>query len=112
MRCLPKESEQGDVIRTQFTELIGRCQSLKEEGINAIEEWKDIVPGANVKTQIGEMMRLRESQASLEEQLERIRSALELLKGEKAELENQLHKTMERYIRKLWMGIKKAYPDC
>src|SRR6266568_3349530 len=46
-------------ITTSYEEVISRCTQLEEEAINSIEEWTDIIPDANVKTQIGVITSLK-----------------------------------------------------
>lgn len=41
-----------------FEEVVGRCRLLEEQVLSSIENWTDIVPEADIKTQIGEISRL------------------------------------------------------
>ncbi len=43
-----------------YEEIISKCDSLAEETVNSIENWTDIIPEADVRTQIGELTDLRE----------------------------------------------------
>lgn len=44
-----------DVVRTYLEEILDRCVVLHDEGINAIENWTDIIPEADITTQIGKI---------------------------------------------------------
>ena len=40
-------------LQTYFEETIEKCYVIEEEAVNSIEDWKDIIPEADVKTKIG-----------------------------------------------------------
>lgn len=43
----------GKLACSALEEIVERCSTLEEEAMNAIEEWQDIIPEANLKTEIG-----------------------------------------------------------
>jgi gas vesicle protein len=48
------------VITTRnYEEIILKCDSLAEETVNSIENWTDIIPEAGIRTEIGELSKLR-----------------------------------------------------
>ncbi len=47
-----KESINPMIINL-LNEIKGRCDLMTEEAVNSIENWTDIIPEANIKTQIG-----------------------------------------------------------
>lgn len=57
-------------VKMSYEELIGRCNLIQEEAINAIEEWQDIIPEvANVKTQIGVISEIKRERTELQEKI-------------------------------------------
>lgn len=50
-------------------EVLDRLNLLQEETMNAIEEWTDIIPDANIKTQIGVLTTLKKRAGELERQV-------------------------------------------
>lgn len=81
-----------DVLNAYLSEIINRCKILEEEAISSIENWTDIIPEANVRSQIGAI-------SSLHKKLEGKMSELELLKNshresdqDKLKLENEVKK--------------------
>lgn len=55
-KCSDKTNK---LVMNSYEEFIDKCNLLQEEAINAIEEWQDIIPEANVKTQIGIISQLK-----------------------------------------------------
>ncbi|MBC8448162.1 MAG: hypothetical protein H8D78_10455 [Chloroflexi bacterium] len=45
--------------RTCFEEIVDRCRLMQEETLSSIENWMDIIPEADVKTQIGLISELK-----------------------------------------------------
>lgn len=64
-----KMGQSPEVIKTYLEEIIGRCRIQGEEAISSIENWTDIVPEADIRTQIGVISNLREEGTSLSEKL-------------------------------------------
>ena len=77
---------------------------LEEETLNAIEEWQDILPEANLKTQIGIISNLKQDQRSLIGQINTMREELdkthETKEAEKGKLSERL-KTKEDELQKI-----------
>ncbi len=77
-----------------FEEVVGRCGILQEQVLSSIENWTDIVPEADIKTQIGELSRLAREK---EEQVSEVRR----LQAELADSKNQSASTQERLQHEL-----------
>ncbi len=73
-----------EIVR--YEELLSRFCNLQEQTINAVEEWKDIIPEAAIKTQIGVITELRSEKVTLEARFNDIQKELAATK-EKSEEE-------------------------
>ena len=97
----------SEVVKTYLEEVIFACVGLEEETLSSVEDWQDIIPEADIHTQIGvitelkaeaasshqELESLRKKQAKDEErsesEVERLRTEIEDKKREFAELRRQ-----------------------
>lgn len=71
-------SANSDVVRLSYEELKVRCLELQEETVNAIEEWRDIIPEAReLKTQIGLISELKNDQSKLADEIFQLKAALD-----------------------------------
>src|SRR5206468_9896682 len=68
---------QQDLIQNYLEEILDKCNTLHEETINAIENWTDIIPEANVSTQIGKIGALQGQIADLATDAEQLRNELD-----------------------------------
>lgn len=57
-------------VKIGYEEIIDRCKLLEEQAIGAIENWNDIIPEADVKTQIGMISELKQREEELEKRIE------------------------------------------
>jgi len=78
------------VVATYLEEVIGRCEVLEEEALSSIENWTDIVPEADIRTQVGLISDLKLQVSQLTGDLELLRTEKEGLKGQSEEREQQL----------------------
>jgi len=69
---------QNQIILNSYKEFGDRCDSLQDETINAIEEWKDIIPEANITTDLGEIARLKTDQIKMKQEMTTIKRDQEL----------------------------------
>lgn len=69
------------VTQTCLEEIIERCVVLQEEALSSIENWTDIVPEADIKTQIGVITQLRLKLAAQSAQVADLTAKLEETKG-------------------------------
>lgn len=90
-----------DVVKNSFEEIIGRCNVLEEEAINSIENWTDIIPEAEVKTQIGLISRLREEKTGLENDIKQLRTHVEDVKEKSDAEKEELRKALWEKEKKL-----------
>ena len=65
-----------EVTRTYLEEIIGKCRVLQEELISSTENWTDIVPEADIKTQIGLVTKLRDTVREDAQRLKELRGQL------------------------------------
>jgi hypothetical protein len=79
------EPVHGEVVKTYLEEVIERCGILEEETLSSIENWTDIVPEADVRTQIGLISELREEVGRRAKDLEQLKKNLEEVKGRSEE---------------------------
>ncbi len=94
---LSNESEiNAEVTKRNYEEIQGTCNILEEEAVNSIENWTDIVPEADIKTQIGLITELKQSLQLKEDDLNLLNNELSNAKGksedEKKRLESEVIK--------------------
>jgi len=77
LKRLSKVELNQELFKSQFEEIIEKCKILQEEGLNSIENWTDIIPEANIKTQIGIVSGLKEKANDLEGQLINYKNKIE-----------------------------------
>jgi DNA repair exonuclease SbcCD ATPase subunit len=65
MESLPQIGQKEEVVKICLEEIVEKCETIHEEGVNAIEHWTDIIPEADVTTQIE---KIRELKGELERQ--------------------------------------------
>ena len=97
-------SEQPDVVKRNYEEAIRTCQSLQEQTVSAIENWTDIVPEADIKSQIGELTELKLAIDGKENELDELKSAFEDTEGKSKKEKQALKKQIaisESQIAKL-----------
>ena len=99
-RACTGDSPQDPVRIANLEEVIGRMNSMQEEALNAIEEWQDIIPEANIATQIVLLSDLKEEGASLSAQVESLRSELSSTKSENAVNEDVANDMKRRLLVK------------
>lgn len=77
LQRIKKNEPENQLIINCYEEIIERFNILEEEGLSSIESWTDIIPEANVKTQIGLISDLKEKENELTIQFDRQKSELE-----------------------------------
>jgi hypothetical protein len=85
-----------EVMKTYLEEVIGRCRIQEEEAISSIENWTDIIPEANITTQIGVISNLREEADKRSEELKALKEALGRAKSENLEEKERLRKEIQK----------------
>jgi hypothetical protein len=109
----------SEVVRTYLEEVALKCTSLQEQGLSSIENWKDIIPEADVPTQVGIVTQLKAKlreekaeRAALLDDLEHAKASLE--EGEEAKQElRKLRKEIarkDRNIGDITVNISEADP--
>lgn len=87
-----RESLNDEVVTTYLEEIIGRTGVLEEETLSSIENWMDILPEADVRTQIGVISKLREELSERARDLEGLNVKLKEVAGKSEEKEETLKK--------------------
>ena len=89
-----EDDELDDIARRNLEEVIERCNLLQENAVNSIEDWTDILPDADIETQIGEISQQRTLLAEQAAQLQLLKSELSESKDssddEKKSLKSQI----------------------
>ncbi|HET6725630.1 MAG TPA: hypothetical protein VFH85_06465 [Gammaproteobacteria bacterium] len=108
------------MVRRNYEEAIQACNLLQEETVSSIENWTDIVPEADIKTQIGLISELKKSIADKEIELSNLDDQLRETKGqseaERTQLKQQIrdkaaqidklqHEVMERKVNVGGFGL-------
>jgi hypothetical protein len=97
-----------DVTKRNYEEAINTCSLLMEQTISAIENWTDVVPGANVKTQIGVLSDLTEKLSAAESELETTKAAIVSVRTEeRARMQERLEE-IRSSVDKLKYELRKA----
>lgn len=83
-----------EVVVTYLEEVIGRCEVLEEEALSSIENWTDIIPEADIRTQIGVISQLKEEVGQRAADLQNLSTQLAEVQGRSEEKERELRKEM------------------
>lgn len=59
MRRLNREEYSYELMRAYFEEIIESCNNLFEDIVNSIENWQDLIPEANLRTQVAAVNQLK-----------------------------------------------------
>jgi hypothetical protein len=111
--AVKKDNSNHEVIAVNLEEIIGRCNMLEEQAINSVENWTDVVPEANVSTQIGIITDLKRKTELLEADVRSLnnelgeskdKSAEEIkkLQGEKRQKEKELENARQELRNRSW----------
>lgn len=90
-----------DLVTSCFEEFAEICGTLEEQAINSIENWTDIIPEAEVKTQIGVITALREEKTKLESEIKEVRVQFQETKEKTITEKDELRKTLMEKEKKL-----------
>jgi hypothetical protein len=85
-------SDTAPVIETivaWFDNISHALVSMQEEIISCMEAWTDIIPEADIRTQIGKITARKNEMAELGVELEQLRTERDAVKGSKAESESK-----------------------
>ena len=102
----PKATENLETIfKIGLEEVSERCTNLQESVINSIENWVDIIPEADVRTQIGMITALKIESTNLQKEIVNMRAELERSKNESQD-EKQKVKEKEEQLEKVKKELK------
>lgn len=97
------QDNETNVVRAYLEESMERCELLSEQLLSSIENWTDIVPEADLKTQIGVMASLKSEIAKLALDLEELTGKSEQetqdLKDEIAQKRNELRVANDKLMQ-------------
>ena len=100
-----------EVVKRNYEEATAICGLLQEEVVSSIENWTDIVPDADIKSQIGEISKLKSQIEEREGELTQLKENFQDMQGktakEKEALRSQIHEK-ERQIRGMELDLIKA----
>lgn len=80
-----KSCQSYEIIKVHLEEIVERCNTLEEQAINSIENWTDVIPEANISTQIGVITDLKEKVKSLDTDLDTLNLELAETKNKSQE---------------------------
>lgn len=96
-RLTEKKQSDDEIVKINFEEIIEALNSLQENTIHSIEDWKDIVPKANSKSEIGVITNLKKQvfMLALEQKniSEKLGNETKATQEEKKILEQKLQET-------------------
>jgi hypothetical protein len=90
-----------EVIKTYLEEVVDKIVVLEDEVVNAIEDWTDLVPGADVKTQIGLIRELWFEIERKEGEKQALEDELKVAREESQEEAEQLRKEIREKEKEL-----------
>ncbi|MCH7839793.1 MAG: hypothetical protein IID38_06115, partial [Planctomycetes bacterium] len=82
---LDEESEATRIAKRNYEEAISACIVLEEEVVSSIENWTDIIPEADIKTQIGLISELKRKMKERAAELRKLKSEHEDTRGKTEE---------------------------
>ncbi len=95
-KSLETKRSSKDIKEIYISDIIERITILQEEALSSIENWTDIIPEADVKTQIGIITSLKEdfawSKSELESVINELNSRVKKTSEEKQELKDKISK--------------------
>jgi hypothetical protein len=97
VKRLNREEFNYDLLKSHFEEVMEKCNNLFEDTVNAIENWQDIIPEANIKTQISKVYELKKELTTRLGDLNDLRKLGDKMDKEVSEAERgKLRITIER----------------
>lgn len=81
-KLIEEEKDNRVVLRRNYEEFVDKCIHLQEQTINAIEEWKDIVPDADISKLHQNISKLEREKLSAEERIQILTKELSEAKGD------------------------------
>ena len=95
------EGGDKEPIRLCFEEVVEKCNVLEEEVLNSIENWTDIIPEADVRTQIGIISDLKQQVFDSQADLTRLKEQLLKAEESKKEATEELRKEITAKVQQL-----------
>lgn len=108
----PQKGQHPEPLTVGLEDIAARCRSLAEETLGAIESWTDVIPEADIQTQIGVISELSATGDALTRDLAQLKGRLEssanrsgedtkALRAEIAAKEGELKRTRRNLAAKL-----------
>jgi hypothetical protein len=79
-----------EVTKRNYEEAIETCKQLQEQTVNSIENWTDIVPEADIKTEIGVISDLKDKLKSAANDLAKLNLQIQEVEGKSAKEISQM----------------------
>ncbi len=98
-----------EVTKRNYEEVISSCKHLQEQTVNSIENWTDIIPEADIKSEIGVISDLKNTLIDKENELEQLNQQLNEVAGKSVDERSKLKKEIianELLINKLQRDIQ------
>ena len=96
-----REKLTAEIIRTYLEEVIGRCKVLEEEVLSSIENWTEVLPEADIKTQIGIITELNAQVSQLAQDIKKLEADKEQIEDQSQEEAVELRKEIKEKERQL-----------
>lgn len=88
---LDSENKEYKLIKSNFEEVIEKCNILEEEIISSIENWTDIIPEVeNIKTQIGLISDMKIREVELKNDISDLSGKITAITKEGSQLKDEL----------------------
>lgn len=98
------------ITKRNYEEAIEICNLLQEQTVNSIENWTDIVPEADIKTEIGVISNLKGSLNEKENDLNILKKQLDEAKGKSDQERNQLKEQIKEKEKQI-KGLEREILD-
>lgn len=95
-----EDMNKSEVIAA-YEEIIERFNVLQEEVLNSIENWTDILPNIDIKTQVGIISSIKSEKESMETEIQNLTQIIEKSKGKSEEAKIELEKQLARKNQEL-----------
>ncbi|HEY3440002.1 MAG TPA: hypothetical protein VGK29_04595 [Paludibaculum sp.] len=95
------ESCSQEVVRTYLEEVLQGCVTLHEETVNAVENWTDIIPNADITTQVGKIHELQTEIDGKQSEVEKLKAELDANETSTSERVAVVEKALKEKIAEL-----------
>jgi outer membrane murein-binding lipoprotein Lpp len=86
---------------TYLEEIVEKCNALEEQTVNSIENWTDIIPEADITTQIGLISQLKVVISQLTNDIDQMKQSAQEIKEESSRVKEGLNKKISEKEKEL-----------